>query len=129
MIIKDKKEMYSIEIDINRRIVYERINGYFSNKDMERYHNDYVNNVLLLISVNKPWAIITDLRYYRTSNINKEINMHVNWKVENNLKKVAVVTESPFTKLQMRRVGEKTIEPVFFEDIKEADEWLRRQGF
>lgn len=129
MLIIDKKEMYSIEVDVSRRIVYERINGYFSKEDMDRYHNDYVDNVLLLLAVNKPWAIITDLRYYRASNINEDLYMHVDWKVKHNLNKAAVVSESSFTKFQMRRVGEDTIEPSFFNSVEEASEWLSRQGF
>jgi len=128
MLIIDKKEMYLIEVNTIRRIVYEKINGYFSKEDMERYHNDYVNNVILL-GVDKPWAIITDLRYYRASNINENLYIHVSWKVEHNLKKAAVVAESSFTRFQMRRVGEETIEPSFFNTIEEADEWLRKQGF
>lgn len=129
MHIIDKKGMYSIEVDVERRIVYERINGYFSKKDMERYHNDYIDNVLLLLEIDKPWAIITDLRYYRASNINEDLYVHVNWKVKHNLNKAAVVSESSFTKFQMRRVGEETIEPSFFNSIEEADNWLRVQGF
>lgn len=129
MHIIDKKGMYSIEVDVERRIVYERINGYFSKEDMERYHNDYIDNVLLLLEIDKPWAIITDLRYYLASNVNEDIYAHVNWKVEHNLNKAAVVSESSFTKFQMRRVGEETIEPSFFNSIEEADKWLRVQGF
>lgn len=129
MLVRDEKKMYSIEIDINRRIVYERINGYFLKEDMERYHKDYVDNVLMSLNIDKPWAIITDLRYYRASDITENIYEHVNWKVEHNLKKAAVVAVSPFIRSQMRKVGDETIEPSFFNTPEEADEWLRRQGF
>ena len=129
MEVKDLKGMYTIKVDTSRRVVTELIDGFFEKEDFARYHNDYVSKVLPVIGSSKPWATVSDLRNYKTSNIAEDIENHVKTKVENNLQKAAIVVGNVINKMQMKRVGGSAMEPMPFETMEEADTWLKSQGF
>ncbi len=129
MEIKDSKGMYVFKVDTSRRVVTELIDGFFEKEDFARFHDDYVKKVLPLIGNTKPWAIISDLRTYKTSNIAGDIENHVKWKVENNLTKATIVVGNVISKMQMKRAGGSAMDPMPFETLEEADKWLASEGF
>lgn len=128
MIIEDVKGMYKIKVDTVRRIVYEYPKGLWKAEDLKRMHNEYTTKIGPLLG-KKPWAEMCVLRDYKTSNIADELNQHVIWAVENGLAKSAIVVESSIIKMQMKKCGGSVIIPEIFTDEKEADNWLKSQGF
>ncbi|GAB6086471.1 hypothetical protein [Alkaliphilus crotonatoxidans] len=128
MVIKDVQGKYEIKVDTQRRIVYENPNGLWEKSDFERFKNDYINKVGPLIK-GKKWAKYCDLIGYRTSNITDEIGELNIWCEENGLTHAALLVESAIIKMQMNRSVKGTVYPQAFTDPKEADAWLKSQGF
>ncbi len=129
MEIKDEKEMFTFKINKERRVVYEIPSGFFNLEDFQRFHHAYESKVIPALGGGKPFAIISDLRNYTTSNIGNELEKHVKYKVENGLSRAAIVVGSAIVKMQMKRVGGTAMEPAPFETMDEADQWLKNQGF
>ncbi|MBU5438078.1 hypothetical protein KQI42_08670 [Tissierella sp. MSJ-40] len=128
MIIQDAKGMYEVKVDTKRRIVYEYVTGLWQAEDYKRLHNEYVTKIGPLLG-GKPWAKLSELKSYKTSNITDEINKHVSWSAKNGLEKAAIVVESSIIKMQMKKSGSGVMEPEIFTDEKSADDWLKSQGF
>lgn len=130
MQIKDTMGKYELKIDQNRRIVYETPIGLWKKEDVTRWLNDYKTHIQPLITDKKPWAVCAILTDYKTSSVADEINEFVKWKIENGLTKTAMVADSAIIKMQMSRVVKGTpTDPISFSSLKEADEWLKSQGF
>ena len=134
MKIKDTKDKYILEIDIERKIVYEIPSGYWRGEDINRLHLDYVKKVVPLFN-DKVWAKCVDLRTYKMSMITEEIKEHVIWAVNNGFKKgVMIVDEKDTYKsvidLQMRQATDDSIVlPIPFTSKEDAFSWLKTQGF
>lgn len=128
MIIQDSKGMYEVKVDTKRRIVYEYVTGLWQAEDYKRLHNEYVTKIGPLLG-GKPWAKLSELKNYKTSNITDEINKHVSWSAKNGLEKAAIVVESSIIKMQMKKSGAGVMDPEIFTDEKSADDWLKSQGF
>lgn len=129
MIIKDSKGKYTIEVDKVRRIVKETPVGLWKNEDIERLQNDYVSKIMPELGATKPWAILNDLRGYKTSDVVEELRKHTQWKKENGLEKVVMIVDSAINKMQMKRTGGTVMQPIVFSSEKEGNDWLREQGF
>lgn len=129
-VIKDIKGMYELKVDSTRNIVYEEFKGkVLRGEDLMRMHQDYVNKVKPKLRPGA-WAKLSDLRNYKTSMIVNEANEHLKWCLENGMKLGAVVVENMIAKMQMERIGKNSgIAPTIFIDKKEADNWLKTQGF
>ncbi|MFZ5352704.1 MAG: hypothetical protein ACOZCL_08270 [Bacillota bacterium] len=126
--VKDTKGMYTISFDPARCVVFEKNTGFWHPEDVKRFHNDYVVKIGPHLD-GKPWAKYSDLREYKTSSINNEINEHVSWMISKNVKSVAILVESAIVKLQMNRAINNKFSQKAFDDEKEANEWLIAQGF
>ncbi len=128
MIINDEKKMYTLNFDEKRRIMYETIkNGVWTKEDFKRFEGDYmkIKNILN----EKPWSKFCDLRNYKVSGISEELTAFSGWMAENNLKAIATIVDNAVTLVQMNKagVGKFAIKATLTE--KEADEWLKSQGF
>lgn len=129
MLIKDVKGMYTIEVDKSRKLVKETPLGLWKKEDVERFHNDYMSKVVPQLAGAKEWAILSDLRQYKTSNVVAELQNHVMWKVEKGLNRAAIVVDSAINKMQMKRTGGTAMEPMPFTSVEEASDWLKGEGF
>ncbi|ABW18435.1 hypothetical protein [Alkaliphilus oremlandii] len=125
MIIKDSKGSYELKVDAARGIVYETFNGFLN---MESMHNDYVNKVFPLIK-GKKWTKCSDLRNYKTTTLN-DGDTHLEWCTKNGMVPGAIIVASAIVKMQMNRLGKTSnSDPVAFDNLEEADAWLKSQGF
>ncbi len=129
MIVKDIKGMYKIEVDKSRNIVIETPMGLWKSEDVERFHKDYEAKVMPQLAGAKQWAILSDLRNYKTSNVVAELKNHVQWKTERGLHRAAIVVDSAINKMQMKRTGGTAMEPMPFSTLEDAKGWLKEQGF
>jgi hypothetical protein len=128
MIIKDVKGKYTLEVDATRRICYETPIGLWDKDDYERYHNDYVSKVAPQFT-GKKWAVCTDLKNYKTSNISDAMGAHAEWAAKNGLSCGAFIVESAVVKMQMNRATTGKLTQQAFTDLNEAKEWLKSQGY
>lgn len=129
MIIKDAKGMYTIEVDKARKLIKETPVGLWKKEDVDRFHNEYASKAMPQLGGAKEWAILSDLREYKTSNVVAELQNHVKWKVEKGLYRAAIVVDSAINKMQMKRTGGTAMEPMPFSSVEEASDWLKGQGF
>lgn len=129
MDIKDVKGMYTIKIDKRRRIVYEKPLGFWHKEDYARYHKEYVTKIIPLLGNQKPWALCTDLRNYKISNIVEDINEHAKWKVKNNLAKAVMIVNSIVVEMQLKISTGNVANSISFSSKEEAEEFLELHGF
>jgi hypothetical protein len=126
--IKDTKGKYILEVDVNKRICFENPIGLWDKEDYARYHNEYVTQIASQFK-GKNWAVCTDLRQYKTSDISDSMNEHAIWATQNGLTHCAYIVESAIIKMQMNRATKGKMEQQAFTDIDEAKAWLASQGF
>lgn len=128
--IKDTEGLYEIKVDTDRRIVYENhFKGLFTSEALKRMDKDYKEKAIPALKGNK-WAKYCDMRNYQLSNIVDEMNVHLQYCINNGLAHAALIVESSIVKMQMNRTGRNTpVPPNAFTDEKEADAWLKSQGY
>lgn len=134
MEIKDSLGKYILKVDIKRKLVYETNIGYWKPEDMQRFENDYKNNIIPVFK-DKKWAKCCDLRQYKTSMITNELKGQIEYSAQNGYVIAAIVLDDldkykSVIDLQMKIISEHT--GVLFEkftDIQEADKWLNEKGF
>jgi len=86
---------FSIDADIENRIVYGKIFGVWRKETAIDYHKAFKAEVGDIIA--KPWAKFIDLKNWRmgTSEVDEEIGKHMKWCSENNMEiQVYVVSDS-----------------------------------
>jgi hypothetical protein len=129
MLIKDVNGKYEIEVNTERGVVFEKIEGLWSLEDIQRYHQDYLTKVIPALKHRK-WAKCCDVRTYKASTITDELNKNMALYIQNGLTGGAIIVDSAIVKMQLARSTKSIgLEPVPFDDLKEADKWLRSQGF
>ncbi|MDF2592482.1 MAG: hypothetical protein K0S75_1948 [Clostridia bacterium] len=129
MKIKDVNGKYEIELNTQRGIVFEKIEGLWTLNDIQRYHQDYMSKVLPAFKDRK-WAKCCDVRTYKASTITDELNKNMALYAQNGLVGGAIIVDSAIVKMQLSRSTRSIgLEPVPFDNLKDADEWLKTQGF
>ena len=129
MIIKDVQGKYELDINSQRGVVFEVISGFWTLDDIQRYHQDYMTKVIPAMK-NKKWAKCSDVRTYKASNITDELNKNMGVYAQNGLVGGAMIVESAIVKMQLSRSTKNIgLDPVPFDNLKEADEWLKSQGY
>lgn len=129
MIIKDVNGKYEMELDTQRGILFEKIMGLWSADDIERYHQDCMAKVIPAFKDRK-WAKCSDVRDYKTSSITEELNKKMAVYAQHGLMGGAIIVDSAIVKMQLSRSTKSMgMEPVPFDNIEEADKWLKSQGF
>lgn len=129
MIIKDVNGKYEMELNTQRGIVFEKIDGLWNMDDIKRYHQDYMTKVLPAFK-NRKWVKCSDCRTYKASTVMDELNKNMVIYAQNGLVGGAIIVDSAIVKMQLSRSTKNLgLEPVPFDNIKEADEWLKTQGF
>ena len=129
MIIKDVQGKYELEINAQRGVVFEKIEGFWTLDVIQRYHQDYMTKVIPAMK-NKKWAKCSDVRTYKASSITDELNKNMAVYAQHGLVGGAMIVESAIVKMQLSRSTKDIgLDPVPFDNLKEADEWLKSQGF
>jgi len=130
MIIKGQKAKFTITVDKTRRIVHEKPVGSWTEEQYQEYADAYKNKVIPYLGKG-PWAKYCDLKELRPNvKVTPElVNAHIKYAVENGLSRSAILAESATVKMQMNRAGKNANDPVYFDNEKKADEWLKSEGF
>lgn len=129
MIVKDVQGKYELDINSQRGVVFEVISGFWTLDDIQRYHQDYMTKVIPAMK-NKKWAKCSDVRTYKASNITDELNKNMGVYSQNGLVGGALIVDSAIVKMQLSRSTKNIgLDPVPFDNLKEADEWLKSQGY
>lgn len=129
MLIKDTNGKYELKVDANRGVIYEKNIDFWKEEDFVRFHNEYITKIYPLIK-GKKWVKCSDLRAYKTSNIVDSLNGHLKWCKDNGFVGGAIILDSAIVKMQISRSSKSLgIEPVPFDNLEEADKWLKSQGF
>lgn len=128
MLINNPKGLYTINFDDKRKVVYEAPVGLWTKEEYAEYHSQFENKIGPATG-NQSWAICSDLRKYKISDLGDIMGKHIEWLIENNCKYSALIVDSAIVKMQINRaVGGKLPQQAFLDD-KEADEWLKSKGF
>ncbi|MGB7606062.1 MAG: hypothetical protein WBL93_11375 [Lutisporaceae bacterium] len=129
MLIKDVSGKYEMEVNTQRGVVFEKIEGFWNLEDIQRYHQDYVTKVIPALK-NKKWAKCSDVRTYKTSTIADELNKNMTLYIKNGLVGGAIIVESAIVKMHLNRSTKNIgLEPEPFDNFEDADKWLKSQGF
>lgn len=128
MLITHPKELYTIKYDSARKVVFEAPVGLWTKEDYAEYHSQFVNKIGPTIG-KQPWAICTDLRKYKLSDLGDVINQHTEWLNENNVQYSALIVDSAIVKMQINRAVGGKIPQLAFMNEQEADNWLKTKGF
>ena len=123
---------YSIDVDQDNRIVYEKIFGVWRPSTAEAFVKDYEEEVASLIE--KPWARLCDLTNWKTAypEVIDIIGRHNAWCRERNLVWSVNIISNPVTFNQLQRMfdkgGTREISRTF-RTRAEGEQFLREQGF
>ena len=125
---------YSIDVDQQRRIVYEKIFGVWRVETARAYVEDYEEQVKPLLRSKKPWVRLCDLSNWKTAypEVIEIIGEHNSWCRRHNLAWSVNIINNPVTYAQLLRMfdkgGTKDISRTFRTRV-EAEQFLREQGF
>jgi hypothetical protein len=128
MLITHPKGLYTINYDTARKVVYEAPVGLWTKEEYTEYHSQYENKIGPATG-KQPWAICTDLRKYKMSDLGEVMSKHVEWLSDNNVKFSAMIVDSAIVKMQINRAVSGKIPQQAFLNETEADEWLKSKGF
>lgn len=128
MLITNPNGLYTIEYDSTRKVVFEAPVGLWKKEDYAEYHDQFVNKIGPAIG-KQPWAICSDLRKYKISDLGDVMAKHVEWLAENNVQYSAMVVDSAIVKMQINRAVGSQIPQQAFLSVEEAKEWLQSKGF
>jgi hypothetical protein len=126
MLITDSHGKYELKIDIERAIVYEKNVGLWTDEDISRFHNEYLNKILPMLG-GREWLKCTDLREYELSDITEGIISHIALCVEKRLFGGIIIVESEPIKMQMNYsvlYSNMIFSPIAFTDFESAEKWL-----
>jgi hypothetical protein len=123
---------FTIEADVDRRIIREKIYGIWKEDIAKNYHEEYQKVAEPLIK--GKWAKLIDMGNWKSSypEVVEVIGGHLRWCRENGMALAANVIDNPVTRGQLKRMfelgGTADISQIFA-SIAEADRYLRENGF
>ncbi|MEW5993558.1 MAG: hypothetical protein AB1744_04090 [Candidatus Zixiibacteriota bacterium] len=125
---------YFIDVDLENRIVYEKIFGVWRIATAEAFVKDYEEQVKPLLKSKKPWVRLCDLTNWKTAypEVVDIIGRHNAWCRAHHLAWSVNIIDNPVTYNQLVRMfdkgGTKGISRTF-RTRAEAEQFLREQGF
>lgn len=128
MKIQHPDGLYTIEFDEKRRVIFEKPVGQWKKEEYLEYHSQYVNVIEPLLA-GKPFAICSDLRKYKISDLAEEMAIHADWLIKNQVKFGAVIVDSAIVKMQINRAFSSSFPQQAFLSDDEASQWLQSKGF
>jgi len=123
---------FTIEADVDRRLISEKIYGIWKKETAIEYHNEFVKTAEPLIK--GEWAKLINLGNWKTSypEVVEIIGDHLHWCKENGMVLSVNVIENPITFNQLRRMfehgGTADISKVV-KTLHEGERLLRENGF
>jgi hypothetical protein len=123
---------YEFEVVKDRRIIKEKMWGYWNKRIIEDYRKDFEVAVYPLLG--SSWSRIVDVSEYKMTNevVIEEMEDHILWAKENKLIFNANITTDVLERLILKSLlAEKTKDPhnVVFGTEEEALNWLSVKGF
>jgi len=129
LLIKDVNGKYEMDVNTQRGVVFEKIEGFWNQEDLQRHHQDYITKIIPVLK-NQKWAKCSDVRTYKTSTITDELNKNMELYAQSGLVGGAIVVDSAIVKMQLNRSSKSIgLEPEPFTSLEDADKWLKSQGF
>ena len=123
---------YTIEADVDTRIVYEKIYGVWREETARAYAEDFQKEVAPLIK--KPWAKLIDLSNWKTGShdVIQIVGEHLDWCRSNNMVASINIIDNPVTYGQLMRMfarGKTKKISQTFRTMAEGRKALRELGF
>ncbi|MFV0341542.1 MAG: hypothetical protein ACK5JH_01430 [Anaerocolumna sp.] len=128
MLISQPDGLYTISYDATKKLVKEAPVGLWTKEEYIEYHSQFVNKIGPALG-GQPWAIRTDLRKYKVSDLGEVMAKHTEWLANNNLSCGAIIVDSAIVKMQINRAISSKFTQQNFLTEEEADEWLKQKGF
>lgn len=128
MQITNSKGLYTINLDESKKIVFEATVGLWKREDYLEYHSQFENKIGPALK-GQPWAICSDLRKYKMSDLGDVMAKHTEWMASNHLKCAAIIVDSAIVKMQMNRAISTKFPQQVFTSEEEAKSWLKSKGF
>jgi len=123
---------FTIEADLERRVVRSKIYGIWKGETAVEYHNEFKKVVQPLLK--EKWAKIINLGNWKTSypEMIDIIGDHIRWCHDNNAVLSIFVVDNPVTTVQLRKMIEKSgysdFCPIFL-TMAEGETLLKQNGF
>lgn len=128
MKITHPKGLYTINYDADKKIVFEEPVGLWTKEEYAEYHNQYETKVGPVIG-KQAWAIVSDLRKYKMSDLGDVMAKHTEWLANNNVQYGAVIVDSAIVKMQINRAVSTKFPQQAFLNEEEAMAWLKTKGY
>ncbi|KZL89873.1 hypothetical protein [Clostridium magnum] len=130
---KFEKCSYKLETKPSKKIVYETIEGFWSDKEYSDYVNSYKTIMKQDIARMGNWIKVIDMTNYKTSTVVDLITEHLKWCKEVGLQYLVFIADQTIVKMQMKRsTKEKNGEIVaseYFSTQSEAEEFIKSIGY
>jgi len=123
---------YSFDVDVDNRLIYEKIYGIWRPETAVKYHDEFMLEVADLIE--HPWAKLIDLSSWKTADqkVIETIGQHLEWCRTNNMVWSVNIIDNPVTYAHLMRMfergGTKEISKTF-RTLSEGEKFLREEGF
>lgn len=123
---------YSIDVDVEVGIVYEKIYGVWKRETAEQFVKDFESEAAAVIA--KPWVRVSDLTNWKTATPEAIdiIGKHLIWCRKNNLTWSVNIIDNKVTEAQLKKMITKGGTSSFTTSVltrSEADHFLREKGF
>lgn len=123
---------YSIDVDVETGIVYEKVYGVWKRETAEQYVKDFEIEVAAIIG--KPWVRVSDLTNWKTATPEAVdiIGKHLAWCKKNNLAWTVNIIDNKVTESQLKKMIAKGGTASLTTTVmsrSEADHFLRDKGF
>ena len=123
---------YSFDVDLENRLIYEKIYGIWRLETAQAYYEEFKAEVAELIK--HPWAKLIDLSSWKTADnqVIEVIGRHLEWAREHNMVWSVNIIDNPVTFAHLMRMfekgGTKEISKTF-RTLAEGEKFLRSEGF
>lgn len=128
MLITHPKGRFLIQYDSEKKFVYEAPIGQWTEEDYVEYHNQYISKIGPALR-KLPWAICSDLRKYKISDLGIVISVHIEWLQENNLQYIALIINDATAKMLINKALAGKIPHQVFLNDEDASAWLESKGY
>lgn len=123
---------YSLDVDLENSVIYEKIYGVWRRQTAENYNIDYKRETAELIK--KPWAKLCDLTNWKTGSpeVIEIIGNHLEWCRQHNLVVSVNIINNSVTYAQLQKMfqrgGTKDMSQTF-RTRAEGERYLKDMGF
>jgi len=125
---------FTIDADLDRRLVIAKIYGIWKKETAEEYHNAFKEEAEPLIKSGREWAKVVNLSNWKSSypEMVRVIGQHMRWTSENGNTISIYIIDNPITRNQLRKmfhIGGTGKSSKTVRTPEEAEKVLREHGF